>query len=70
MIRDGEIAVNSKAFDSTNPIYIFAIYLQITLGLTTLIWAGKKGRYIRCVAKSEVAQMCIIYPDGPLIYSF
>ena len=60
MYRDGEIAVNStvnnKAFDSTNPIYIFAIYLQITSGLATLIWAGKKGHYIRCVAKSEVAQ--------------
>ena len=30
--RDGEIAVNSKAFDSTNPIYIFARFCYTSFG--------------------------------------
>ena len=29
---DGEIAVNSKAFDSTNPIYIFARFCYTSFG--------------------------------------
>ena len=30
--RDREIAVNSKAFDSTNPIYIFARFCYTSFG--------------------------------------
>ena len=32
IIRGGEIAVNSKSFDSTNPIYIFAKFCYTSFG--------------------------------------